>query len=127
MKEALAISVGAMLGANLRYLLFELGRRWLPSLPLGTFAANVLGTFGLALFVTVVAPRASLSSETRLMVTTGFFGALTTFSTFSIEVVALVQREQGGWALAYLLSSILIGLVAVLAGIGAGVLVNRYL
>ena len=95
----LAIGVGAALGAWLRYGL----SLWLNPLhntvPLGTLTANLLGGYVIGLALAFFATRPELSPQWRLFVVTGLLGGLTTFSTFSAEVVYLLQRQQVGWGL----------------------------
>ena len=87
-----AISVGASLGALLRWFLSLKLNSALPSLPLGTLASNLIGGYIVGLCVAYFASRPDLSPEVRLFAITGFCGGLTTFSTFSAEVVELLQR-----------------------------------
>lgn len=122
MKSFLAISLGAILGANLRYLITLWAQRHWPMWPLGTFLVNVVGSFGLALLLTVATRRYPLTPELRLLLTTGFFGAFTTFSTFSVEVLLMAERH-GMFALLYALASLLLALAAALAGSWVGHLV----
>lgn len=95
----LAVSIGAVLGANLRWLLALWLNAAFPAIPPGTLLANWLGAWaiGLALGFFVYVPQ--LSPEWRLFVVTGFLGSLTTFSTFSAEMLANVQAEKWGAAL----------------------------
>lgn len=92
-----AIAVGAVLGAWARYgLALALnGRSWLPW---GTFAANAVGGFLIGLALAHVEARPELSPLWRLFLITGFLGALTTFSSFSGEVVALLQTGDAARA-----------------------------
>ena len=95
--SALAVAVGAVLGAWLRW---GLGT-WLNlrshSLPLGTLAVNLIGGFLVGVAVASFADRTEIPHEWRLFVITGFLGGLTTFSTFSAESVALLLRGDYGW------------------------------
>jgi CrcB protein len=68
-----------------------------PTIPLGTLAANLIGGFVIGIMMALADPL-GLSPTTRLFVTTGFLGALTTFSTFSAETMNLLLREQYAWA-----------------------------
>ncbi len=86
-----AIGVGAVLGAWLRYGLGLWLNPLYTAIPLGTLAANLAGGYLVGLAVAMFQFHASLSPEWRLFVVTGFLGALTTFSTFSAEVVHLLQ------------------------------------
>lgn len=96
----MAIGVGAALGAWLRYGL----SLWLNSLnsnvPLGTLTANLVGGYVIGLALAYFASRPEVPPQWRLFVVTGLLGGLTTFSTFSAEVIELFQRQQVGWGLA---------------------------
>ncbi|GAA5131009.1 fluoride efflux transporter CrcB [Alloalcanivorax gelatiniphagus] len=90
--------MGAALGANLRWLL-SLGLNALfPAIPLGTLAANLLGGWLIGVALGVFAGLPSLTPEWRLLVVTGFLGALTTFSSFSAEM--FINLQAGRWGLA---------------------------
>ncbi len=95
-----AISVGAALGALMRWVLGTQLNALFPSLPPGTLAANLLGGYVIGIAVALFANHPSLSPEWRLFVITGFLGGLTTFSTFSAEVVTQLTEGRVGWALA---------------------------
>lgn len=97
MQQVLAICLGACVGALARW---KLGL-WLShpgSLPWGTLAANAVGGYLIGLCVAFFQNHAELDPVWQLALVTGFLGALTTFSSFSAEVVALLQ--QGRWAVA---------------------------
>jgi CrcB protein len=98
---AVAVGVGAALGAWLRWLLGLAFNAVLPALPLGTLAANLSGGLLIGAAVEFFGQRTGLAPEWRLLVITGFLGGLTTFSTFSAESVGLMQRGQWGWALGH--------------------------
>ena len=86
-----AISAGASLGAVLRWLLaLALNPVW-PALPLGTLAANLAGGYAIGLVLGWLNLHPELSPQLRLFLVTGLLGGLTTFSTFSAEVVAHLQ------------------------------------
>jgi len=97
--QIMVISLGAALGACLRWWLGLLLNTVFPTLPLGTLAANLTGGFLIGVAVGVFSHHPSLPSEWRLFAVTGFLGGLTTFSTFSAEVVNLILKQQYGWAL----------------------------
>jgi len=98
--SVLSICAGASLGAILRWLLAGRFNPLFPALPLGTLAANLLGGYLIGIAVAVFAQHPSLSPQARLFVVTGFLGGLTTFSTFSAEVVTQIQHGHWPWALA---------------------------
>ena len=97
---AAAVGLGAALGALLRWML----ALWLNPLhegvPPGTWVANVAGGYMVGLAVAWFAQQPDLAPQWRLFVITGFLGGLTTFSTFSVEVVAPLQEGRMGTALA---------------------------
>ena len=97
-KPILAISLGAALGALLRWMLSEKLNPLFPTLPPGTLAANLIGAYIVGLAIAFFATYAHLSPEWRLLVMTGFCGGLTTFSAFSAELVPLLQQGRISWA-----------------------------
>jgi CrcB protein len=94
-----AISTGASLGALLRWLLAVRLNPWLPALPLGTLAANLVGGYFVGVALGWLALHPELPPQVRLFVMTGLLGGLTTFSTFSAEVVTHLEQGRLGWAL----------------------------
>lgn len=95
----IAIGVGAALGAWSRWLLGVWLNPLFVQVPLGTLAANLIGGYLIGVAVAVFHIHVDLPPEVRLFCVTGFLGGLTTFSTFSAEVVSLIQRAEYGWAL----------------------------
>ena len=95
----LAIGSGAAAGAWLRWALGLWLNPLFPTLPLGTLAANLLGGFLMGMAMQLLLEHAVLPPELRLAITTGFLGGLTTFSTFSAEVVERLLAGQPGWAI----------------------------
>ena len=93
-----AVGLGAALGAWLRWWLGLKLNPTLPELPLGTLAANLLGGLLVGIAVTYFERHPGLPPEVRLLAITGFLGGLTTFSTFSAEVVSLLDRNEYAWA-----------------------------
>jgi len=96
----LSVGLGAALGAWLRWWLGIRLNPLFPTLPLGTLAANLIGGYLVGVAVAYFNQHAGLPPEARLLVITGFMGGLTTFSTFSGEVVSLLGRDEYLWALA---------------------------
>ena len=97
-KPVLAISIGAALGALLRWALGLKLNAILEALPFGTVAANLLAAYVIGLATAFFATTSNLSPEWKLLIITGFCGGLSTFSTFSMEIVTLLQRQQFAWA-----------------------------
>lgn len=94
MHAVLAVGVGAMLGAWLRWgLSLWLNPVW-PALPLGTLAANLIGGYAIGLSLAWLSEHPTLPPELRLFLITGLLGGLTTFSTYSAEVVLALSRAQ---------------------------------
>lgn len=89
-----AISMGASLGAVLRWLLSINFNTALPSLQPGTLIANLLGGYLIGIGVAYFANHPDMPPEWRLFVITGFLGALTTFSSFSAEIIALIESDK---------------------------------
>lgn len=98
----IAISLGASLGALSRWQLSEHFNQRLATLPLGTLAANWIGAYVIGFAVAYFADAPRLSDAWRLFIITGLLGGLTTFSTFSAEVVTLMQQARWGWASAHI-------------------------
>lgn len=96
----IAVGVGAAIGAWVRWALGGLLNPVFPTLPLGTLAANLIGGFLMGVAMAILARYDALAPEVRLLVTTGFLGGLTTFSTFSAETTTLITRGQYGWTAA---------------------------
>lgn len=115
--KLLAISIGATLGAWLRWGLSLWFNTVFASLPMGTLIANLGGAFLIGIAVGVFQDLPALSPEWRLLVVTGFLGALTTFSTFSAESMLLIQKGELGWALAHSSLHLLGSLVLCIAGL----------
>ena len=117
MLHVIAICTGACLGALLRW---RLGL-WLsaPSgMPWGTLLANAIGGYGIGLAVGWLDALPQLDPVWRLAIVTGFLGALTTFSSFSAEVVGMLQAQRWGLALAWAVSHLSASLALTIAGLG---------
>lgn len=117
--SVLAICVGASAGAVLRWALgLALNALWAP-LPLGTLAANLAGGYLIGVALAVFGSHPDWAPEWRLLVITGFLGGLTTFSTFSAEVTALVQQGRMVWAVGAIGAHVLGSLLMTLAGLAS--------
>lgn len=118
MISVIAISIGAALGALLRWVLGTHLNALFPSLPLGTLVANLLGGYLIGVAMALFASHPALPPEWRLFVVTGFLGGLTTFSTFSAEVVQPLMEGRTGWALATIAVHVVGSVGMTLLGIG---------
>lgn len=113
-----AIGTGGALGAILRHgvnvgsvQLFGHG------FPMGTLIVNVLGSFLMGVLIALFAHSIQTSQEIKLFLTTGFLGAFTTFSTFSLDVVTLFERGEVAMAGGYALASVILSILGLFAGL----------
>ena len=117
MKDFLAISVAAVVGANLRYGLSRLAARGFgPVFPYGTLLINIVGSFIVGFFVIWATERALVDPRWRLLVVVGFCGSFTTFSSYAFESMAFFERGQWTLMLANNFGNNLLCLGGALAG-----------
>jgi len=115
------VGIAGILGALSRYYLgFTIDTIWHHSLPLATLTINLIGCFLLALLTAYIARLNVLSSEVITGIGTGFIGSFTTFSTFSVETVQLINYSHFGIAFLYVSCSMLGGLMMSLLGYKLG-------
>jgi len=114
-----AVGIGAMFGAWLRWGLSLALNHLVPALPLGTLSVNLIGGFLIGAALEFLMQHTALAPEWRLFFVTGFLGSLTTFSAFSLEAVLLLQQERYGWAAALIGSHLAGSLAMTLLGIFA--------
>jgi CrcB protein len=119
----LAISIGAILGANARFLLggWALDRLG-AEFPYGTLLINVTGSFAIGVVYALI-ERHGAPDWVRPLLIVGFLGAYTTFSTFSLDALAMAERAAWLAAGAYVLGSVAVSMVAVWVGVVLGGLV----
>lgn len=119
--STLAVALGGAIGAGLRY---ELGLHWGPRdasvFPWTTLAVNVVGAFLLGMLAMLLAERWTTSRYLRPFVGIGILGGFTTFSTFALESVRLVEVGRAGGALGYVAVSLVMGLTAAMVGAWLG-------
>lgn len=117
MKDFLAISVAAIVGANLRYLLSRLAaKEFGPAFPYGTLAINIVGSFIVGFFVIWTTERVLVDPRWRLLVVIGFCGSFTTFSSYAFDSMSFLDHGQWGLMLANVLANNLLCLGGALAG-----------
>ncbi|MFY0657436.1 MAG: fluoride efflux transporter CrcB [Neptunomonas phycophila] len=117
MQILLAVGFGGALGAVSRYWLAGMLNSKADKLPLGTLSCNVIGSLVMGILFVLIMEKAKLSPELRPMLMVGFLGAFTTFSSFSLETVALLQEGHTMSALIYVLLSVILCIIALSAGI----------
>ena len=112
----LLVFFGGGLGTMARYFVTTNLAGKLGNFPIGTMAANILGSFFMGLAVGIIAGRSSLENV-RLLLAVGFLGGFTTFSSFSAETLSLIQGGQMFSAVINILVSVIAGLAACFAGL----------
>ena len=113
----LAVGGGAAIGAWLRWWLGAVLNPLFPTLPLGTLAANLVGGLLMGFAMELLTRNAVGSPELRLLITTGFLGGLTTFSTFSAEIVTLLIRKEYLWGVIAIAGHVVGSLALTILGI----------
>jgi CrcB protein len=118
----LAVGVGGALGAISRYSVVQITHRWWShGFPLATLAVNVVGCFVIGLaFVFFAIKYPALDPQWRSFIIVGFLGALTTYSSYALEALTLVQQGHISLAVTYLMMTVVLCLLAVTAGYGIG-------
>lgn len=124
MEKFLWISAGAILGANIRYWVgYWASQRIGVSFPYGTLIINLSGSLLLGFFMTLATERYLVDPRWRILVTVGFLGAFTTFSTFTYESFNLISDGQWIAGLINLFGSTILGVLA----IGVGMVLGKLL
>jgi len=117
-RSALLVALGGALGSVARWAMAGWVQRLSPTstFPWGTLAVNVLGSFAIGVLLTLALERELIAPGPRLFLVTGLLGGFTTFSAFTWESLELLRDAQWPAALAYVLGSIVAGLLAAFAG-----------
>jgi CrcB protein len=113
----LAISLGASVGAILRWVLGLMLDSMYFAISIGTITANLIGGYLIGIAIAFFAMHTELSPQWRLFVITGFLGGLTTFSSFSAEVTGMIQQGQLGTAITTVMIHVIGSLVMTFLGI----------
>lgn len=116
-----AIGLGGALGAITRFSVVSLSvKLWGERFPYGTLMVNVVGSFLIGIFFSIIFDKVIASEFWRLLVVVGFLGAFTTFSSFSLETMSLIQNQQLVAALMNIFGNLTLCLVMVYLGISLG-------
>jgi fluoride exporter len=117
LKNFLTISVAAIAGANLRYLLSRVAARQLgPVFPYGTLFINIIGSFIVGFFLIWTTERVLIDPRWRLLIVIGFCGSFTTFSSYAFETMSYFDHGQWGLMAVNILSNNILCLGGALAG-----------
>ena len=121
MLQILLVAIGGALGSVGRYLAgVHITRLMGSGFPYGTLTVNIVGSFLIGLLVELLARRFNGSMDLRLFLVVGFLGGFTTFSSFSLDALALFERGASLSAAAYIFTSLILSLAAVFAGLLLG-------
>ena len=119
MNPYLLVAVGGALGSMARYGFgVAVGQFWKDSFPLGTMLINIIGSAAMGLLIgSLTRFTPSWQNDARLFVAVGILGGFTTFSSFSLDAISMLERGDFGPALTYILVSVLVGLAALYGGL----------
>jgi len=121
MSRYLMIGLGGFVGANARFLItLWSAQKWGGQFPYGTLLINLSGSFVLCFLATLLSERWLSYPDFRLALLVGFLGSYTTFSTFSLEALQLVQNGQPGASFIYVCGSVIGGVIGGYAGLLLG-------
>ncbi|MEO6000884.1 MAG: fluoride efflux transporter CrcB [Chitinophagaceae bacterium] len=118
MKAVFIVAAGSGLGGVMRYLMHLIIYKRYPTIfPLGIFAVNILGCFLIGVFYALAEKQNIISTDTRLFLMTGICGGFTTFSTFSLDNLALLKSGNYYYFFIYAVGSVIVGLLATYLGL----------
>jgi len=121
MFNILLVAVGGATGSVARYLTgLVMTRLFGSAFPWGTITVNIVGSFIIGLLTELIARKFSAPLELRLLLVVGFLGGFTTFSSFSLDTMALFERGEGLTAFVYVAASVLLSLAAAFGGLALG-------
>lgn len=116
------VAIGGAIGAAARYLVMSRVALWLGSaFPYGTLAVNIFGSVLMGALIVLFARMASVSQPIQAMLTVGMLGGFTTFSTFSLDTVTLIERGEVSAVFLYALLSV----IGAVSGLFLGIYVTR--
>ncbi len=114
------VGIGGAFGAIARHLVNQMAMTHLNSSLMGTFIVNISGSFVLGILAGILSSYPNLPEGTRLFMAVGFLGSYTTFSTFSLATIQLLEKGDLFNAFINIISTIIIGLIAAMAGLVIG-------
>jgi len=119
MNPYLLVAVGGALGSMARYGVGVLvGQVWSATFPLATMLINIVGSCAMGLFIGLITRTTpTWQSDARLFVAVGILGGFTTFSSFSLDTISMLERGEVGPALLYVLVSVIVGIAALYGGL----------
>lgn len=116
--KLLSIAIGGAVGAVSRYLInISPAADLFEKFPFPTFLINISGSFLIGFLMIVLSDKVQVGENFRMAVIVGFIGAFTTFSTFEMEIFGLVRERHFTTAIIYLLLSVIVGFIGVIAGV----------
>ena len=113
----LMVALGGALGAVSRYAVYNMAAVLRLSSQLATFAINVLGALVIGALYVVITEKSGLQPYSQQLLSVGFLGAFTTYSTYSLDAFRMLEQGQLTYALLYLVGTMLVCLLATLAGL----------
>ena len=116
----LSLAIGGITGTFARYYLSKTIHSSLPNSPVGTLAVTLTGCFLIGIFAVMPAEKSFFGLHVKLLLIAGFCGAFTTFSTFIVEMAAMIQQGHTLRAFAYVMGSVVLGFAVFRAGMALG-------
>lgn len=114
-RNIILVGVGGGIGSILRYLMSHLIKN--NNFPLSTFFINIIGSFAIGIAMALSIKFAGFNENWKTLIVTGICGGFTTFSAFSFENVSMIQQGKFTLSMCYIISSIILGLLATIAGL----------
>lgn len=118
MLQFILVGIGGSLGAMMRYFTSNLFHKLFPSIsfPIGTLMVNLIGCFLIGMLSQVVHNLSNYSQETQLLFLVGLLGSFTTYSTFSNDIINLIDSKQMFFSILSLMLHVIFGILAVVFG-----------
>lgn len=118
--KILIVALGGSLGSIIRYIgVKTIDNQFNTHFPVGTFSVNIIGSFIIGVVYALIARKTGASENWILFIGTGFCGGFTTFSAFAFENISLLNQRMGVTSILYVVSSVTLGLLAVVGGMAS--------